>query len=71
MHFRKGWFAVFLLSFSPLLISDFIRTLLEHFIKQVECPAYLAGESNGGSSADSGSLFKIGQTVASMFKGFS
>ena len=30
------------ISFSPLLISEFTRTLLEHFIKQTECPSALA-----------------------------
>ncbi len=54
--------------FSPLLISEFTRTLLEHFIKQIECPAYLATESVEGSNSDSGGLFKIGQSVASTFE---
>ncbi len=53
--------------FSPLLISEFTRTLLEHFIKQIECPAYLAIESVDGLNSESGSLFKIGQNVASTF----
>jgi hypothetical protein len=50
-----------------LLISEFTRTLLEHFIKQIECPSCLAMDSVNGSNGDSGSLYKIGQSVASMF----
>lgn len=50
--------------FSPLLISEFTRTLLEHFIKQIECPPALAAVSISGSSDDSGTLYKIGQSVA-------
>jgi len=53
--------------FSPLLISEFTRTLLEHFIKQIECPAFLAADSVDGSNGDNGTLYKIGQSVASMF----
>jgi hypothetical protein len=52
--------------FSPILISEFTRTLLEHFIKQTECPPALAVDSNNGSNNDSGALYKIGQSVASM-----
>ncbi|CAF4353903.1 unnamed protein product, partial [Adineta steineri] len=48
----------------PILISEFTRTLLEHFIKQIECPAFLRADSTNASMGDSGSLFKIGQSVA-------
>ncbi len=54
------------LFFSPLLISEFIRTLLEFFIKQIECPSSLAVNSIDGSNNDNGTLYKIGQSVASM-----
>ena len=50
--------------FSPLLISEFTRTLLEHFIKQTECPSALAVVPLTGSNEDSGTLYKIGQSVA-------
>jgi hypothetical protein len=49
---------------SPLLISEFTRTLLEHFIKQTECPPALAVAAIDGSTGDSGALYKIGQSVA-------
>jgi len=48
-----------------LLISEFTRTLLEHFIKQLECPPTLAVGPVNGSNDDSGTLYKIGQSVAS------
>ncbi|CAF4448349.1 unnamed protein product, partial [Rotaria magnacalcarata] len=48
----------------PLLISEFTRTLLEHFIKQTECPSTLAVAPLSGSDGDSGTLYKIGQSVA-------
>ncbi len=50
--------------FSPLLISEFTRTLLEHFIKQTECPAALAVVPLNGANEDNGTLYKIGQSVA-------
>jgi len=37
---------------------------LEHFIKQTECPAALAVAPLNGSNDDSGTLYKIGQSVA-------
>lgn len=49
--------------FSPLLISEFTRTLLEHFIHQVECPESLG--TTVAARDESGSFFKLGQTVAS------
>lgn len=61
----RGVFATASSRCSPLLISEFTRTLLEHFMKQVECPAFLAAEAVGPSNGDSGGLYKIGQSVAS------
>jgi hypothetical protein len=52
---------------SPLLISEFTRTLLEHFIKQMECPKALATNTNIRHDDTSGTLYKLGQTVASTF----
>ena len=54
---------VFLL-FSPLLISEFTRTLLEHFIKQTDCPPTIAVAPLNDANGDSGTLYKIGQSVA-------
>jgi hypothetical protein len=33
----------------------------------MECPAFLATDSIDGTNVDSGTLYKIGQSVASMF----
>ena len=49
---------------SPLLISEFTRTLLEHFIRQIECPSTLAVVPLDTSNSDSGALYKIGQSMA-------
>ncbi|CAF1028148.1 unnamed protein product [Adineta steineri] len=58
-------YSIFMHRLDPILISEFTRTLLEHFIKQIECPAFLRADSTNASMGDSGSLFKIGQSVAS------
>ncbi|CAF1173754.1 unnamed protein product [Rotaria sordida] len=63
--FISSIYSIFMHRLDPLLISEFTRTLLEHFIKQIECPPFLAADSTDGSKNESGSLFKIGQTVAS------
>jgi hypothetical protein len=57
-------YSIFMHRLDPLLISEFTRTLLEHFIKQTECPAVLAVAPLDGSNDDSGTLYKIGQSVA-------
>lgn len=53
---------------SSLLISDFTRSLLQHFMQQAECPPFLAVESVSPANGDSGSLYKIGQSVASAYR---
>lgn len=55
------------LLFSPLLTSELTRILLEHFIKQIECPSYLIADQSNKSANDNGSLFKLSQTVANSF----
>ncbi|CAF4257562.1 unnamed protein product [Rotaria sp. Silwood2] len=57
-------YSIFMHKLDPILISEFTRTLLEHFIKQLECPPFLAVDSTDGSKSESGGLFKIGQSVA-------
>ncbi|CAF0946391.1 unnamed protein product [Rotaria sordida] len=57
-------YSIFMHRLDPLLISEFTRTLLEHFIKQTECPSTLAVVPLDGSNGDSGTLYKIGQSVA-------
>ncbi|CAF2004200.1 unnamed protein product [Rotaria magnacalcarata] len=57
-------YSIFMHRLDPLLISEFTRTLLEHFIKQTECPSTLAVAPLSGSDGDSGTLYKIGQSVA-------
>lgn len=54
---------------SRLLISEFIRTLIEHFIRQTDCPRSFADFSEDSSINENGSLMKLGQTVASKSKG--
>ncbi|CAF4397677.1 unnamed protein product, partial [Adineta steineri] len=44
---------------------EFTRTLLEHFIKQTDCPSALAVVPLNDVNGDSGTLYKIGQSVAS------
>ncbi|CAF2145583.1 unnamed protein product [Rotaria magnacalcarata] len=58
-------YSIFMHRLDPLLISEFTRTLLEHFIKQTESPSWLSADSFDRSKNDSGGLFKIGQSVAS------
>ncbi|UJR32022.1 hypothetical protein I4U23_019491 [Adineta vaga] len=58
-------YSIFMHRLDPLLISEFTRTLLEHFIKQIECPVFLTMDTITKSNTDSGSLYKIGQSVAS------
>ncbi|CAF0880831.1 unnamed protein product [Adineta ricciae] len=65
--FISAIYTIFMHRLDPLLISEFTRTLLEHFMKQTECPAFLATDSATKSTTDSGSLYKIGQSVASSF----
>ncbi|CAF5141841.1 unnamed protein product, partial [Rotaria magnacalcarata] len=57
-------YSIFMHRLDPLLISEFTRTLLEHFIKQTESPSWLSADSFDRSKNDSGGLFKIGQSVA-------
>ncbi|CAF3752355.1 unnamed protein product [Rotaria sp. Silwood1] len=57
-------YSIFMHRLDPLLISEFTRTLLEHFIKQTECPSTLAVAPLDGSNGDSGTLYKIGQSFA-------
>ncbi|CAF3796619.1 unnamed protein product [Rotaria sp. Silwood1] len=57
-------YSIFMHRLDPLLISEFTRTLLEHFIKQIECPSFLLANSIDETKNPSGSLFKIGQSVA-------
>ncbi|CAF4113336.1 unnamed protein product [Rotaria socialis] len=60
-------YSIFMHRLDSLLISEFTRTVLEHFIKQTECPSWLSADSFDRSKNDSGGLFKIGQSVASSF----
>ncbi|UJR14717.1 hypothetical protein I4U23_001710 [Adineta vaga] len=57
-------YSIFMHRLDPLLISEFTRTLLEHFIKQTDCPSALAVVPLNDSNGDSGTLYKIGQSVA-------
>jgi len=57
-------YSIFMHRLDALLISEFTRTLLEHFIRQLECPAALAVVPLDPSAADGGALYKIGQSVA-------
>ncbi|CAF0810057.1 unnamed protein product [Adineta steineri] len=58
-------YSIFMHRLDPLLISEFTRTLLEHFIKQTDCPSALAVVPLNDVNGDSGTLYKIGQSVAS------
>jgi len=60
-------YSIFMHRLNPLLISEFTRTLLEHFIKQIDCPEALATPSAIATRDDTGSFYKLGQTVASSF----
>ena len=53
-----------ILLFSALLISEFTRTLLEHFIRQLECPPALAVVPLDSSGNDGSTIYRIGQSVA-------
>ncbi|CAF0755639.1 unnamed protein product, partial [Didymodactylos carnosus] len=52
---------IFMHRLDSLLVSEFTRTLLEHYIKQIPCPQSLASTVE----ADSGIFYKLGQSVAS------